>query len=394
MNAAPTIRYHYMDNLRALAMMAGVFFHAALAYSPMMTNLWMSASPENSLVMDAIAWFSHLFRMPLFFLIAGFFSAYLIGKRGLPGFLRNRAVRILLPFVVFWPLILASLIALIVWGISAIDNQSPLLELIVWMQDNPEAPSPPPSTAHLWFLYTLLQLYIIIALVRRTGLLERTWLQVFDNPWFLVVGMPLVIAPALISQVIPHPAPEQFTPKPWALVFYGTFFLAGYRMFFGKDVIDRLRPFTPYLVGLSLVLYVIVYRQVPQELSFPDALAMQQGATVSTAHAIAGLSEAIIAVHMTLVCLVLGKQFLDTPSRFNRFVSDSSYWVYILHLPVLFWIQLLLLDVDWPIWVEFLIASFGTLAIGFASYVTIIRPTPIGWMLNGRLKPAPAMATT
>ncbi len=29
-------RLHYMDQLRALAMLAGVVFHAALAYSPLM----------------------------------------------------------------------------------------------------------------------------------------------------------------------------------------------------------------------------------------------------------------------------------------------------------------------------------------------------------------------
>jgi peptidoglycan/LPS O-acetylase OafA/YrhL len=67
-----------------------------------------------------------------------------------------------------------------------------------------------------------------------------------------------------------------------------------------------------------------------------------------------------------------------------RLVADSSYWVYIIHLPVLFWIQFHLLDSDWNIWVQFLVSSFGTLAIGFASYLLLVRWTPIGWLLNGR----------
>ena len=36
-------RIHYMDNLRALAMLAGVVFHAAFAYSPLMHPLWPAA---------------------------------------------------------------------------------------------------------------------------------------------------------------------------------------------------------------------------------------------------------------------------------------------------------------------------------------------------------------
>ena len=36
-------RIHAMDNLRALAMLAGVVFHAALAYSPLMHMIWPPA---------------------------------------------------------------------------------------------------------------------------------------------------------------------------------------------------------------------------------------------------------------------------------------------------------------------------------------------------------------
>ncbi|MGV8838653.1 MAG: hypothetical protein ACWA6V_21380, partial [Cellvibrio sp.] len=56
-------RLHYLDNLRALAMIGGVFFHAMLAYSPALHNLWLTADREQSVVIDMVAWFSHLFRM-------------------------------------------------------------------------------------------------------------------------------------------------------------------------------------------------------------------------------------------------------------------------------------------------------------------------------------------
>lgn len=60
-------RLHYLDNLRALAMIAGVFFHAALAYSPMLNTYWLSADTQQSSMVDVVGFFMHLFRMPLFF---------------------------------------------------------------------------------------------------------------------------------------------------------------------------------------------------------------------------------------------------------------------------------------------------------------------------------------
>ena len=45
--STPPIRYHFMDNLRAIAMIAGIFFHAALAYSPMLSSVWLTADSQT-----------------------------------------------------------------------------------------------------------------------------------------------------------------------------------------------------------------------------------------------------------------------------------------------------------------------------------------------------------
>ena len=48
-------RLHWADHLRALAMLAGVAFHAALAYSPLMAGFFPTADRQNSAVVDALA---------------------------------------------------------------------------------------------------------------------------------------------------------------------------------------------------------------------------------------------------------------------------------------------------------------------------------------------------
>ena len=52
------------------------------------------------MAVDACIWFLHLFRMPLFFVVAGFFAAMLVARRGIGGLFRNRVRRIALPFVI------------------------------------------------------------------------------------------------------------------------------------------------------------------------------------------------------------------------------------------------------------------------------------------------------
>lgn len=65
-------RYYYFDNLRAFALLLGIFFHSAIAYSLYMNEFWVSADPQKSSILEGVAFFTHLFRMPLFMLIAIF----------------------------------------------------------------------------------------------------------------------------------------------------------------------------------------------------------------------------------------------------------------------------------------------------------------------------------
>ncbi|HAN98579.1 MAG TPA: hypothetical protein DCQ98_14605, partial [Planctomycetaceae bacterium] len=102
-------RVHYLDNLRALAMLLGVYLHGALAYAEPSRSIWLATDPQGSRLVDASIWCIHLFRMNLFFLLAGYFAKLLIERKGIGPFLRNRATRIALPFVSFWPVLWAAM---------------------------------------------------------------------------------------------------------------------------------------------------------------------------------------------------------------------------------------------------------------------------------------------
>ncbi|MBL8246497.1 MAG: acyltransferase family protein, partial [Rhodanobacteraceae bacterium] len=116
-HAAPSAaRVHALDHLRALAMLAGVLFHAALAHSPLLHPWWPVADREHSPVVDALVWLPHLLRRPLFFLVAGYFAALVLQRRGMAGLARQRVRRILVPFLVAWPIVHLSIAAATTWA--------------------------------------------------------------------------------------------------------------------------------------------------------------------------------------------------------------------------------------------------------------------------------------
>lgn len=90
-------RRHDLDALRAFAMMLGLVLHGALSF---MEVPWVvedrCKAPEFGLLVTAI----HGFRMPLFFMLSGYFTAMLWRKRGLRGLIRQRAKRIAIPLSV------------------------------------------------------------------------------------------------------------------------------------------------------------------------------------------------------------------------------------------------------------------------------------------------------
>ena len=174
------------------------------------------------------------------------------------------------------------------------------------------------------------------------------------------------------------------TPQLWSFGYFGLFFLVGAQLFKDQSLIDKLRPYTPWLLLVSIVMYLFVYDDFPATITLQQALAYQAGPSFSLHHTVIAILEAFISVHMTLVCLVAGKTLLDNANKAFRYIADASYWIYIIHLPVLWGIQFCMLDTDWNLWIEFLIASFGTLLIGLITYAILVRYTPIGWMLNGR----------
>ncbi|MFC3192670.1 acyltransferase family protein [Marinicella sediminis] len=359
-------RLHHMDNLRALAMLLGVVFHASLAYSPMLHFFWLSSDTEKSASIDVFAWFTHLFRMPLFFLIAGFFAVFLLHKRGLTGFLRNRLLRVLTPLLIFLPLVLWTMYLAIIWASQNVENPSPVLNFIFMAMDSEQSSEQPISTAHLWFLYYLCFFYLITAVFWKLGLYQLKQTALLFKPWVMVVLVPLLFVPGFYLVNAPHPAPEGLQPLFWPFILYGLFFLIGSLLYHHQQAIDQLTGYRWWLLLAGLASYGYFNHRVP----------------AAEGDVLMALSESITAWYLTLWCVIAGQRYLNQHNRTFRYIADASYWIYLIHLPLLMVIQYAMLDTAWNLWLEFSLSVLLTMVIGLLSYALLVRHTPIGWMLN------------
>ncbi len=67
-----------------------------------------------------------------------------------------------------------------------------------------------------------------------------------------------------------------------------------------------------------------------------------------------------------------------------RYISDSSYWVYLIHLPLTAIIPAFVWKLPFPAIVKFIIVLSLTTFICFTTYHYLVRNTFIGKFLNGR----------
>jgi peptidoglycan/LPS O-acetylase OafA/YrhL len=379
-NLETNTRFHYLDNVRAWAMIVGVIFHASLAYSPLIHNFWLTAETQQSELVDIIAWFSHLFRMSVFFVISGFFAHLLLKKRGLKGMLKNRIARILIPFLVFLPLLWTAMGICITYAIKNVENPSPILNLIIGASKMPTPPPPPaPTTMHLWFLYQLLWFFGAIIILYRLKITDFVASLMNKYTLSFVAFFPLLLVPAFFSQDMPHSAPESFVPQLWSFGLYGWFFLVGFAWYGNQDFLTKIESYGWIFLGLGVILYAFLYPIFPKTISFIGSAKLDLNIKI-----LGAILEAYISVMMTFATLILGKKYLNQNSVTMRYFADASYWIYIIHLPLLFFIQFYLLDVKWNMWVELMLSIVLTLSIGMLSYFLLVRWTFIGRMLNGK----------
>src|SRR5260221_2530402 len=120
----------------------------------------------SSYFFDALFHFIHAFRMPLFFVLSGFFTALLVMKRGVAATYRNRAARVLAPLgaavLTVLPLTMLFMLDFMIavrFGDHRLLPERARIEDLKALMVTMGLPADKPALAHLWFLYYLCFFY-------------------------------------------------------------------------------------------------------------------------------------------------------------------------------------------------------------------------------------------
>jgi ABC-type multidrug transport system ATPase subunit/peptidoglycan/LPS O-acetylase OafA/YrhL len=385
-----TERLHALDAVRAFALLAGIVLHATMSFFLPIPAQDVSQSATLALVFSAI----HPWRMTTFFLVAGLFARLVIEKRGTRGFVADRSKRILVPLVVGWVIFAPLSIAALVWGVS----RSVGPELAAVLQNPPGQPAGAFPLVHLWFLYYLAIFYAVL-LAARAALAKldaagrmgraldravRALLGSYLAPF--VLGAPLFALMAFDARIIAMggiPTPDSsLIPQAPALVGFGTAFALGWFLHRQLDCLGELRARWLGHLAAGAALF-LAYHYVPG-IAPGTTSAWLPAAWSTPAYAACYI---LTIWYLSFAVIGAALRFFAKESRVRRYLADASYWMYLAHLPIVFFLAAALSTVPLHWAIKFPLIVGVTTAVLLASYRYLVRPTWIGEILNGRRFP-------
>jgi ABC-type multidrug transport system ATPase subunit len=387
-------RLHALDAVRAFALLSGIALHATMSFLPDLTSIgWPIADRSQSTTLEVAFYAIHAFRMMAFFLIAGFFAHLLFHRKGTRSFMKDRLARIGIPLLVGWPVLLASVGAIFFWAVK--------------LQGGPSPSAPPPMSTglpliHLWFLYYLLLLYAIvlaarwafIASIDRSGAMRMRidgWLGVLMRGYWAPILLGAPLAASLYFKAdwtwIGIPTPEYgLIPQLHAVVGFGTAFVLGWLLHRQIDLLQVWQRRWPVHLSIAAAATAASWFMMGQDHTFtrlvPDSIRAAYAATY--VFAVWNWVFAIIGIALSV---------FSRASKVRRYLADSSYWLYLVHLPIVFALQVVVMrwNLHWTVKFPLILAT--TLALLLLSYHYLVRFTFVGRVLNGRKHPRAPNAT-
>ena len=381
---SPDSRLLFIDNLRIVLSTLVVLHHIALVYGASSPFYYMEP-PKNDLAaytaLLVFVLFNQAYFMGFFFLISGYFVPRSYDHKGSVSYLKGRLLRLGIPLVVFI-FVLGPISSLGVYQMPA--SLSGITQPLMWQQ-YPQLIEVGP----LWFVEMLLifdfgyTLWRITTRSRKSRLLDNT-----KPPGFLAIGI-FIPALAIVSYLLRIAVPMGKTIpvlRFQVLQFPTLAYLPQYLSFFIFGIIAYRRdwfrtiPDSMGYVGFGMALAAAV-------LLFPLALSSQMFSLKLTAasgnfvgngkwqSAVYVLWDSIFSVGMCLGLITLFRRCLNKQGKLSRLMSQQSFAVFILHIPIIVFLAVLLRGINLENLLKFCLAAIIIVPLCFA-VAWLVRKIP------------------
>ena len=371
--AAPA-RMVFIDNLRWVMIVLVITMHAAVTYSNMgrwYYNEKTQLSLGSQLFFATYQVWLQAFFMGFLFFIAGYFVPLAFDRKGALRFLRDRAVRLGIP----------SLLYMFVIGPVTIyyllHTKRPGESLLTFWGHYAMGPAiRRGETGPLWFCVALLTFSLVYAgvrvVTRRTGGRED-WLPTNRSVVLLILA---IAGTTFLVRVVQPIGNAIWNMQLCFFSQYVFLFVAGLHAY-RHGWLDRMPSrFGMRWLGISLgggaiiwfAILVIATRMHWETKSFDGGIHWQSAL-------LAGW-ESFFCVGVCLGLIVLFRSHFNTQKRLARFLSDNAFAVYVVHPPVVIAASLALHGFEAPPVAKFALVSVAATVITF-SLASVLRRIPV-----------------
>ena len=383
-----TQRYPAFDALRAIAMELGLVLHAAVPYTQGCPPSWVVCDPSRSGLFDLANTLIHAARMPVFFLMSGFFAALLWERVGPGAFVLHRLRRIALPFGVATLVLVPLTRAVWIWGAFArpVDPVVGNFSASLAAHFREKGAEVYETIWHLWFLEYLAIFTLCFVAVRWTAdrgmagtLPSRVGGAFVGRARALWLWLPTAVAMLAMGGWNVDGVSE-LRPSLHLLGYYGIFFVVGTLLFAHREQLVRLEH--AWQAHLAVALALIL----------PALMALSRLQATSPAPAIDLAGRALSAA---LTCALLFgavgfflARFAD-PNPRQRYLADAAYFLYLVHFPLTAVLGVWIAPLGLPALVKFALVLALAFPLLLAVYHGGVRYRAIGRVLHGpRKRPA------
>jgi glucans biosynthesis protein C len=363
-------------------MLLGIVLHTAINYLTVPAiDVWPYQDERTSPVADALVLGIHTFRMPIFFVMTGFFTALLVERRGPVGMLKNRMLRVVLPFALFWVVVQPLVVAGSMYAVGAKQGDGPGMLTGSWGSPLYWAD----NTVHLWFLWYLGQMCVMAAIGHAVGralparvvsAASRAFRGVMSlRLRALILAVPMVGILLLQGGLLRTAL--SFVPDWQVLVGYLVFFGFGSALWYHRDLLPTLTQDAGAQLGAAAVLLPVNVAAAVQ-ITPTSGLALRLQASVTGALMVWLLVFGITGLVM---------RWARHERPWVRYLTDASYWMYLVHLPFMLFVPGLLAKAPLSAVAKIVITLLVVTPVLVASYHWLVRGTALGVLLNGRRYP-------
>jgi hypothetical protein len=416
-----TQRYHDLDFVRATAMLLGLLLHVCIFFMPSHKLFWGSGEYFGDVLDLQFLNFIHLFRMQLFFLMAGFFAELVIDRKGLPHLIKDRLKRIVFPFIVGLVILMPIHVLLVGndgYYATTYDGLTLLqkLQSIMFFGLLDSNATLDDGLIHLWFIFYLIIFYIAHLVLRPLAYLPLTKILcncqsliefAVGHRWgFLLLGLLTFPLQYLLKSVFLPPT--GFNVPVVDLALYFIFYLFGVAFYRQRYLLAKLGENAWYYLAFSVPFFIIIDEpterldmsaSVVKSITTWTVIDLGSASFVSPSVWFEGifhngyhkvlvvLSRAVLCWSMCFAFIGLTHRYLSQPRKSIRYLADSAYWVYWVHLPITFKLSYMAQSFEGlnALTKSYLVLTFSSLVI-FASYHWGVRYTWLGDYFMGRRK--------